>query len=168
MMVAKYSHSFGEDQRKDKRWKWGREEWRRAADQWGVCRVGSRDGWGHCLAHPAGTYRSEKREVLQCPELLTLATYVATLVSQDCAFFQSLARTEPSATASMKQAWSEMIHISLTCWLLEPVLWVHVAENMNSNFQCFFSDCGLKSGVYKLTKQTQTVVTFQLVWVVKF
>lgn len=34
-------------------------------------------------------------------------------------------------------------------------------------FNIFF-DCGLKSGVYKLIKQTQTVVTFQLIQVVKF
>lgn len=166
MMVAKYSviplvRTRGRDRSEA-------EEWGREADQGGACRVGLRRLPGQrerpgspCWSTQVGEKSSSVQGSSPWP-LLWLLPWV-----RPVPFPRALQGQRPSAPASMEQVWAEMIHIYLISWLAEPVLKVHVAEKINSNFQHFF-DCGLKSGVYKLIKQIQTVVTFQWIQVVKF
>lgn len=140
-----FCHSFSEDQRKDRRQKWSKDnkavekiQARKQGMDWRDCL-----GRGRDLAHTAEMYTSEKNwlrlgEVLQCPEVLTLATFVATPTSQYCCDFpQSPGRTEAVCT------WQYETHLFRNyAHLLDFLsfganLRVHVSENTNSNLQLF-------------------------------
>lgn len=114
------------------------------------------EAW-HTLLEHTGQRREKSSNVQRSSPwpVLRLLPWVRTVP-----FPRAQEEQTPSAPASMKQACLKMVYVS--SWLLEPVLWVHVAENTDSNFQHFFLT-GLKSGVYKLIKQTQTVVTFHVI-----
>lgn len=130
-----FYHSFGEE------W-WGPNRSEAEKGEEGKQISGEHAGWTEEAARAEGEawltllectgQRREKSSSVQRSSpwpLLWLVLWVRTVP-----FPRALQGQRPSAPAIMKQAWSEIIHFSWLPWLLELILWVCVAENINSNF----------------------------------